>query len=126
MPEVKIGIPSVVEAALLPGLIGMGRTRRLLYLAEHITAMEAERWGLIEKVVGNEVELDQAVEAWVAKIAGMGPKAMRSQKQLMQKWENVSVDEGVLAGIDAFASAFKDGGAEPRKMMGSFVNRKRE
>src|SRR5436190_6947383 len=30
MPEVKVGIPSVVEAALLPGLIGWGRTRELL------------------------------------------------------------------------------------------------
>lgn len=29
MPEVRVGIPSVVEAALLPGLIGWGRTRRL-------------------------------------------------------------------------------------------------
>jgi enoyl-CoA hydratase len=30
MPEVRLGIPSVVEAALLPGLIGWGRTRRIL------------------------------------------------------------------------------------------------
>ena len=34
MPEVRVGIPSVVEAALLPSLIGWGRTRRLLLLAE--------------------------------------------------------------------------------------------
>jgi enoyl-CoA hydratase/carnithine racemase len=38
MPQVKVGIPSVVEAALLPGLIGMSRTRRFLYLAESIDA----------------------------------------------------------------------------------------
>ena len=38
MPEVKIGIPSVVEAALLPGLIGQGRTRRLLLTGETISA----------------------------------------------------------------------------------------
>ena len=34
MPEVKLGIPSVVEAALLPMLIGWGRTRQLLLLGE--------------------------------------------------------------------------------------------
>ena len=44
MPEVKLGIPSVVEAALLPALIGWGRTRELLFLGEAITAHEALRW----------------------------------------------------------------------------------
>ena len=42
MPQVKVGILSVVEAALLPSLIGMSRTRRFLYLAENIDAGEAE------------------------------------------------------------------------------------
>ena len=34
MPEVKVGIPSVVEAALIPRLIGLGRTRELSCLAK--------------------------------------------------------------------------------------------
>ena len=42
MPEVAIGIPSVVEAALLPKLIGPGRARRLLLTGETIGA--ATRW----------------------------------------------------------------------------------
>lgn len=126
MPEVKVGIPSVVEAALLPGLIGMGRTRRLLYLAENIEAREAERWGMIEKVVRDEAQLDHAVKDWTKRIVEMGPKAIRNQKQLMQKWENLSVDKGIQAGVEAFADAFEDGGTEPRAMMGRFVNRKRD
>ncbi|KAK5110872.1 hypothetical protein LTR85_000710 [Meristemomyces frigidus] len=125
MPEVKVGIPSVVEAALLPGLIGMGRTRRLLYLAENIDAAEAERWGLIEKVVEDGAALDEAVDDWVAKIAEMGPKAIRSQKRLMQKWENCTADEGIQAGVAAFAEAFADGGKEPKEFMGRFVNRRK-
>ena len=51
MPEVKVGIPSVIEAALLHGLIGAGRTRELVYTGEPITATEAERCGLVERVV---------------------------------------------------------------------------
>lgn len=125
MPEVKIGIPSVVEAALLPGLIGMGRTRRLLYLAENISADEAERWGLVERIVADETELDAAVKDWVGKIGEMGLRAIRSQKRLMQKWENVGVDEGIAAGIDAFGEAYEDGGKEPRELMRSFVGGKK-
>jgi len=110
---------------LLPGLIGMGRTRRLLYLAENIDALTAEKWGLLEMVVNDVTRLDEAVDDWVAKIVGMGPLAIRKQKRLMQRWENCSVDEGIQAGVDAFAESFEDGGKEPKEYMGKFVNRKR-
>ena len=61
MPEVRIGIPSVVEAALLPKLIGHGRARRLLLTGETIGAAEALSWGLVD-VVASPKALDEAVE----------------------------------------------------------------
>ena len=41
MPEVQVGIPSVIEAALLPRLIGSGRTRDLVLTGRRIDAGEA-------------------------------------------------------------------------------------
>lgn len=125
MPEVNVGIPSVVEAALLPGLIGMGRTRRLLYLAENIEAVTAERWGLVERLVDSRQDLDEAVSEWLARIAKMGPNAMRSQKRLTQTWENVSVEDGINAGVRAFSECYNDGGQEPKFFMGAFMSRSR-
>jgi enoyl-CoA hydratase/carnithine racemase len=126
MPEVAIGIPSVVEAAYLPSLIGMGRTRRLVYLAERIRAEKAEQWGLVEKVVPGEIELDAAVDQWVDRLAEMGSGAIAIQKRLMQKWENCGVDEGVEAGIEAFGEAFEEENrGEIEERMGKFVRRKR-
>lgn len=125
MPEVNVGIPSVVEAALLPGLIGMSRTRRFLYLAENIDAEEAEKWGLVDQVVKGETDLNAAVSEWVGRLIAAGPKAIRSQKRLMQTWENCSVEDGIMAGVDAFAEAFKDGGREPKELMGKFLKRKK-
>ena len=125
MPEVRVGIPSVVEAALLLGLIGMGRTRRLLYLAENVDAGTAERWGLVEEVVEDEGALDEVVGEWMDKICGMGPRAVRAQKRLMLGWEEQTVSEGIQAGVEAFAEAFEDGGEEPRRMMGAFLGRKK-
>src|SRR5260221_6788360 len=64
MPEVRLGMPSVVEAALLPQLIGWGRTRRLLLTGETIGAAQAEVWGLVETVAPAgtpEAALDQAL-----------------------------------------------------------------
>ena len=125
MPEVRVGIPSVVEAALLPGLIGMGRTRRLLYLAENINGLQAEVWGLVDRLVSDTDELDAAVQDWVSKICYAGPKAIKEQKHLMQFWEDCSASEGIAAGIDSFASAYEDGGVEPKEYMGRFLKSKK-
>jgi enoyl-CoA hydratase len=122
MPEVKVGIPSVVEAALLPRLIGWGRTSRLLLTAETIDAAKAEAWGLVEEVVPL-AKLDEAVERCVGAIVEATPLAVRAQKRLMRRWERLSLDEAVQAGIDALAQSVSDG--EHIERMGAFINRKR-
>jgi len=122
MPEVKVGIPSVVEAALLPRLIGWGRTSWLLLTAQNIDAATADRWGLVEEVVPLD-RLDQAVERSVDAIIEATPLAVRAQKRLMRRWERLSLDEAVQAGIDAFAQSVSDG--EHIERMTAFVNRKR-
>jgi enoyl-CoA hydratase/carnithine racemase len=122
MPEVRVGIPSVVEAALLPGLIGWGRTRRLLLLAETIGAAEAEAWGLVERVVP-DAELDDAVEAWLRLLLEAGPQAIRAQKALIRRWEDSSTTQGIAAGIEAFGASWR--GEEPARMLGGFLAAKR-
>jgi len=123
MPEVRVGIPSVVEAALLPRLIGWGRTSWLLMTAENIDAATADRWGMVEQVVP-VADLDAAVERCVAAIVDGTPKAVRAQKRLMRRWERLPLDEAVQAGIDAFAQSVAEG--EHIERMGAFVNRKRK
>lgn len=125
MPEVKVGIPSVVEARLLCDLVGWGRARRLVYLAENIDATKAEEWGLVEEVVETTTQLDETVDGWVKGLAESAPLAIRAQKELCRKWEQSSVDEGIAAGVECFAKSFEDGGRESKKYMGAFVDRKR-
>jgi enoyl-CoA hydratase len=121
MPEVRVGIPSVIEAALLPSLIGWGRARQLLLLGETITATEAIAWGLVEKVV-MALSLDEAVERWITSILAAGPEAIRLQKKLLRRWEDLPMREAIAAGIDAFAAAWETD--EPRRMMQAFVTRR--
>lgn len=117
MPEVHLGIPSVVEAALLPHLTGWGRARQMLLLGENFGAAQALQWGLIERVVPAS-ELDAAVAQWLASLAKGGTQALRIQKKLINDWENLPRDAAIEAGIDAFASAYQ--GAEPRQRMTAF------
>jgi len=63
MPEVKIGIPSVVEAALLPRLVGWGRARRLLYTGEIIDARIRLQKALIRE--WEALPIDAAIQAGI-------------------------------------------------------------
>jgi enoyl-CoA hydratase/carnithine racemase len=123
MPETKVGIPSVVEAALIPQLIGFGRARELLMLGEIIDATTALRWGLIERLVAPEA-LDAEIEAVLTSLLSAGALAVRNQKALMQQWEKLPMDAAIAAGIDAFARAYDTD--EPKRMLSAFVNRKRD
>jgi enoyl-CoA hydratase/carnithine racemase len=122
MPEVKVGIPSVVEAALIPRLIGWGRAREMLMTGETIDAATALRWGLVERVVAPE-DLDREVEILLGALLSAGPQAVRQQKALMRQWENLPVDRAIAAGIDAFVRSFDTD--EPKRLLGAFLNRKR-
>ena len=122
MPEVQVGIPSVIEAAILPRLIGSGRTRDLVMTGRIIDAREALSWGLVESVTPAE-ELDAMVEERLAMILSAGPDAIRAQKVLCRQWEELPLGEAVQVGIDAFANAFQSD--EPREYMQRFLDRPR-
>lgn len=117
MPEVRLGIPSVIEAALLPAQVGWGRTRHMLLLGDPFTAAQAERWGLIEQSVPTQ-DLDTTLADWLASLLASPPGAVRAQKALMRKWERLPIQEAIEAGIDAFAAAYATD--EPRKAMETF------
>lgn len=122
MPEVQVGIPSVIEAALLPRLIGSGRARDLVMTGRIIDSEDALAWGLVETVVAAE-RLDAKVAERVAMILSAGPRAIRAQKALCRKWDELPLHEAVEAGIDAFARAFQE--SEPREYMQRFLDRPR-
>ncbi|MDE2007015.1 MAG: enoyl-CoA hydratase/isomerase family protein [Rhodospirillales bacterium] len=122
MPEVRIGIPSVVEAALLPRLIGWGKTRRLLLTGETIDAANALAWGLVEEIAPPGA-LDAVVERALNGILASGPRAVRAQKALIGAWEDAPIEVAVTRGIDAFAASFRSD--EPARMMGEFIQQMR-
>ena len=117
MPEVRLGIPSVVEAAMLPRLVGAGRARWLVMTGETIGAGEALVWGLVEKMAPLEhldVEVNQAVDA----ILAGDPEAMRAQKRLCKLWEEAPLAESVRLSIDEFAKSYEEG--EPNRLVATF------
>jgi enoyl-CoA hydratase len=122
MPEVRFGIPSGMEACLLPQLIGWGKTRELVYTGDHIDAAEAVRIGFLEKLV-EPADLEAGIERWVASILAAGPRAIRLQKKLVRDWEGMTIGQAVQAGIRACVEARRTD--EPRRLMQAFLDRKK-
>jgi len=121
MPEVRVGIPSVIHAALLPRLIGWGRARWLVMTAENIDAPTALAWGLID-VVAPQGGLDEAVERVIKMLLECGPEALRAQKALLRQWEELPLTESVNLSVGVFGQSFLTD--EPTRLMQAFVNRK--
>jgi enoyl-CoA hydratase len=122
MPEVRVGIPSVIHAALLPRLIGWGRARWLLMTAENIDAPTALAWGLVD-VVAPEGGLDAAVEHTITALLACAPEALRSQKALLRQWEELPLTESINLSIGVFGKSFLTD--EPKRLMQGFIYRKR-
>jgi enoyl-CoA hydratase len=122
MPEVRVGIPSVIHAALLPRLIGWGRARWLIMTAATIDAPTALGWGLVD-VVAAEGRLDAEVEKLVEMLLECGPEALRAQKALLKQWEELPLKESVDLSIKVFGQSFLSD--EPHRMMQGFIDRKR-
>lgn len=121
MPEVRVGIPSGMEAALLPRLVGWGKATELVYTGDIIDAAEAHRIGFLQAMV-SVAELDARVERWIDSILRGGPRVMRLQKALLRDWERLPLEDAIQAGIRACVEARSTD--EPRRMMAAFINRK--
>jgi enoyl-CoA hydratase len=121
LPEVRVGVPSVIQAALLPPLIGPGRAAELLLTGATIGAEQALAWGLVNRVVARG-ELDAAVEATVAAIVACAPLAVRLQKQLIVRWRESDLTSAVRAGIAAFTASYATG--EPREGAAAFLEKR--
>jgi enoyl-CoA hydratase len=119
MPEVKLGLPSVVEAALLPSLIGWGRTRRILMTGETFSAADAAAWGLVEETHPPAL-LFAAVEALLDKLLEAEPQAVRIQKALIRAWEDLPITKAIAAGVDAFEHAWSTD--KPATAMARFLS----
>jgi len=122
MPEVRVGIPSVIHAALLPRLIGWARARWLVMTAETIDAATALAWGLVD-VVAAEGGLDAAIEKTVDALLKCGPEALRAQKDLLRQWEELPLTESINLSVASFGRSFLTD--EPNRLMQAFIDRKR-
>jgi enoyl-CoA hydratase/carnithine racemase len=83
LPEVKFGIiPDVGGSTRLPAVVGLGRAKELIMTARTIGAEEAERIGLLNRVVEPE-ELEQATQALIDELLANSHVAVGRAKRVL-------------------------------------------
>ena len=122
MPEVRVGMPSVIEAALLVPLVGLGRAQHMVYTGDLLDAQEALAAGMVTRVVPDG-QLDATAKALAHQIAGYSPTAMRLQKSLVRRWYYTeAMDRSIKLGIDHYADAFEV--SDPRRAIDAFLEKR--
>ena len=121
LPEVRVGIPSVIEASLLPPTIGLGRARRLLLTGETVNAQEALAMGLVDRVVPADSIMAAAQEA-ASQFLGMSRDVLASQKTIVAKWLELGHEESAEFTIKEFARIFST--PIPHEGMSAFLEKR--
>ena len=121
LPEVRVGIPSVIEASLLPRTIGLGRARHLLLTGNPVNAQEAFEMGLVDRVVppGDVINTATGIAEG---LLGMSPEVLASQKDIVAKWLEVSEEESNEFSIQAFIQRFKT--SQPKEAMEAYLEKR--
>jgi len=122
LPEVQVGVPSVIEASLLPPTVGLGRARRLLLTGETVNASEALAMGLVDRVVPAGQLMDVAHET-ANTFVGMSRDVLASQKDIVAKWLELGEEESAAFTIKEFSRIFNT--PAPHEGMSAFLEKRK-
>lgn len=104
LPETKLGIPSVVDAALLQNYVGLSLAKEMiltgdLYRAKDISPSLINRWAA-------PAELRAVTTELLSKLTILTPQVIAAQKDLFETWLNVPLKDGIAHSIEVFAECF--------------------
>ncbi|SDO35084.1 enoyl-CoA hydratase/isomerase family protein [Desulforhopalus singaporensis] len=104
-PEINLGIiPGGGGTQRLQRLVGMCRAKELIFTGDIIRAEEAERIGLVNRVVAMDELMPTAREV-AAKIAVKSPAALKLAKQAINKGAQMSLQDGLDYEYEMYALA---------------------
>jgi enoyl-CoA hydratase len=93
-PEINVGVFPFMILALIYRNVPRKKATELLLLGEQISAQEAERIGIVNRVVAPE-EFDEAVRDWAAKLAAKSPVLMRLGKDALYRSQDMALEDAL-------------------------------
>lgn len=106
---------------ILPRLVGLHKAKELALLADIISAQEAERIGIVNRVVPDE-KLDAFVEDWVQRLAAGPPLALQMTKRMLTSGLQSSFSEALHS--EAMAQTVTSATKDTREAMEAFFQKR--
>ncbi|MFZ3548091.1 enoyl-CoA hydratase/isomerase family protein [Streptomyces sp. 4.24] len=114
-------VPDGAGAYLLPRLVGPQKAKELMFFGDAVPAVEAERLGLVNKVVAAE-ELEETARAWAERLAQGPTRALAMTKQLVNA--SLDSDRATALAAEATAQELNMTTADANEGVASFVERR--
>jgi enoyl-CoA hydratase/carnithine racemase len=93
-PEIDVGVFPFMIMALIYRNVPRKKATELLLLGEQISAQEAERIGIVNRVVPAE-EFEGAVRDWADKLAAKSPVMMRLGKDALYRQQDMALEDAL-------------------------------
>lgn len=123
MPEVELGmIPGAGGTQRLPRLIGAAKAKEMIFTGESISAEEAYRIGLVNKVVPPEKLIDEAMTLG-AKLARKAPLALQAAKEAID--EGLNIDLGLALRYEAYGNVLLSGTRDRQEGIAAFLEKRK-
>ena len=106
LPEVKLGIPSVLDAALLRHYVGLSKAKEMILTGDLYSVADLEHFGLVNRVA-QTTTLREEVMGLLEKLTPLTREVLAAQKGLFETWMNTSLQESVERSIGVFAEMFE-------------------
>jgi enoyl-CoA hydratase len=122
LPNINVGIPAIVEAAVLPQAIGIMNTRELCYSGWNWDAKKALARGLINEVCP-EKGLAARTEKWLSRLETRSPMALMTQKEIIHQWMTTNIEAAIDFSINTVALNWM--AKDQKEGMGAFLEKRK-
>jgi enoyl-CoA hydratase/carnithine racemase len=122
MTEVNVGLPCVIGSTMFWEVMGKSRTIDLILTGRLLDAAEAERYGLITRIVENN---KLAEETWklATELARKPPIAVAVNKRRFNQLSEMEFNNCMKFAVEAHTIGYESG--EPQRMMREFFDKRK-
>lgn len=122
LPNINVGIPAIVEAAILPAAVGIFATKELCFTGEFWDVQRADKFNLLNSIVPRK-DLEKETLRWAEKIASKSPRALETQKDIINKWMTTDLEAAIDFSINTVGLNWAT--LDQKEGMGAFVEKRK-
>jgi enoyl-CoA hydratase len=122
LPNINVGIPAIVEAAILLPAIGLFGTKELCFTGKNWDAQRAQKFNLLNSVVA-PAELKEEVKRWADLLSSKTPRGLATQKDIINKWMTTDLETAIDYSIQTVILNFLT--RDQKEGMGAFLEKRK-